>query len=69
MTTKTARKNRLHTLSTTDLLAQYRLSISSYVGRYSNYGPRQKRIDYIVDLLDGRADDGDAEAVAWFEER
>lgn len=63
--TKTVPASKLHTLTTTDLIAQYVLAISSYQGRYSNMSPRQKRINAIVDMIVNRADDGDAAALAW----
>jgi hypothetical protein len=65
--TATAHKRTLPSLSTADLIAQYDLAISSYAGRNTNCSPRQRRIDYIVDLLSARAEADDVAAVAWFE--
>jgi hypothetical protein len=62
----TVRKDKLQSLTTADLIAQYQLAISSSRGRYSNTAPRQKRIDFIVYLLDQRADQDDADAVQFF---
>ncbi|MFG2001614.1 hypothetical protein ACGFNU_20930 [Spirillospora sp. NPDC048911] len=59
------RRDRLAKLNTSELIEQYELAISSYTGRYTNTSPRQKRINYVVDLLGARADDGDVEALAW----
>lgn len=64
----TTRRDKLARLGTTELIDQYSAAISSYAGRYSNCAPRQKRIDYIVDLLSQRADVGDATALTWYEE-
>jgi hypothetical protein len=58
----------LHRASTADLITQYRRAISSHAGRYTDTAPRQKRINLIVDMLDTRADAGDTDALAWFEE-
>lgn len=63
----TVPRSRLAKLPTADLIAQYQLAISSSVGRYSNTAPRQRRINYIVDLLSDRADAGDAAALAWYD--
>jgi len=60
---------RLQNLTTADLIAQYDLAISSHAGRTSNVGPRQQRINYIVELLSDRADLGDAEALSWYEKK
>ena len=64
----TVPKARLVNLATTDLIGQYDRAIASYAGRFTNCSPRQKRIDYIVDLIDARADEGDDVALRWFEE-
>lgn len=56
---------RLHRLSTPELIAQYNLAIGSSRGRYSNAAPRQKRINFIVDILSARADADDRDALAW----
>ena len=55
-------------IATIDLIGQYDRAIASYAGRFTNCSPRQKRIDYIVDLIDARADEGDDVALRWFEE-
>lgn len=68
MTTTTIRKAKLHQLGTPELIEQYDLAISSYAGRCTNTSPRQKRIDYIVDLLSDRADSTDTVALTWLEE-
>lgn len=68
MTTTTVAKARLTRLATADLIGQYERAISSYAGRCTNFSPRQQRINHIVDLLSQRADDGDAVALAWYEE-
>lgn len=65
--TQTVARRDLAQLSTADLIAQYNQAISSYAGRCTNASPRQRRIDYIVDLLSQRADDDDQAALAWFE--
>jgi hypothetical protein len=65
MTTKTVRRDRLDNLDTAELIGQYDAAISSYAGRCTNFSPRQKRIDYIVDLLSERADRDDSIALAW----
>lgn len=65
MATTTARARDLHRLATDELIAQYDLAISSHAGRYTNAGPRQVRINRIVDLLSARADAGDETAAAW----
>lgn len=67
--TKTIAKAKLATTGTAALIEQYNLAIDSYAGRMTNCSPRQQRINHIVDLLSGRADDGDAIALAWFDER
>jgi len=59
------RRDRLASQCTATLIDQYTLAISSYRGRFSNCAPRQKRINYIVDLLGDRADEGDIAALAW----
>ena len=64
--TTTAPAAKLAKLATVDLVAQYELAISSYAGRCTNASPRQARINRIVDLLEQRADQGDAAAEAWF---
>lgn len=64
--TYTTAKSKLHTLSTTDLIAAYDEAINSYSGRYTDTSPRQRRINYIVDLLVERGDDNDSVAAAWF---
>ena len=64
----TVPKARLVNLATIDLIRQYERAISSYVGRFTNCSPRQKRIDYIVDLIDARADEGDDVALRWLED-
>jgi len=61
--------SKLPTLSTEDLIGQYDLAISSHSGRHTNHGPRQVRINRIVDLISDRADANDAIALAWFEIR
>jgi hypothetical protein len=66
MTTTTIRRDRLHALATAELIGQYDAAISSYKGRCTNFSPRQKRIDFIVNLLSARADNDDAAALAWF---
>lgn len=65
---QTVPQARLSRIPTTDLIAQYELAIGSSRGRYSNTAPRQKRINYIVDLLSARADAGDAAALTWLEQ-
>ena len=52
-------------MSTSDLIAQYELAISSLNGRFTDKAPRQNRINYIVSLIDGLADAGDADADEW----
>lgn len=61
----TVPKARLPKLSTPALIAQYDLAIGSYSGRVTNFSPRQRRIDHIVNLLSDRADAGDETALAW----
>jgi hypothetical protein len=61
--TTTVPQSRLPKLRTSDLISQYELAISSFHGRYSNTGPRQKRIDFIVELILDRAENDDAEAI------
>jgi hypothetical protein len=61
----TVPRAQLEKLDTPALIAQYDLAISSYAGRYTDTGPRQKRINHIVDLLSDRADAGDADAITW----
>lgn len=63
--TESVRRDRLHALCTEALIAQYDLAISSYKGRFTNCSPRQKRIDFIVDLLSERADHDDPMALEW----
>jgi len=63
--TATVRRDALQRLATPALIDQYALAISSYAGRFSNTAPRQRRINYIVDLLAARADAGDAVALEW----
>lgn len=65
MSTETVPAAELHRLFTPALIAQYELAISSHAGRYTDTGPRQRRIVLIVDLLAARAEDGDADAVDW----
>jgi hypothetical protein len=65
--TTTIAKAKLTGCNTATLIEQYELAISSYAGRLTNCSPRQKRIDFIVDLLSDRADAGDPAALAWFE--
>lgn len=69
MATTTVPRARLTRLNTADLIGQYDAAISSYAGRCTNHSPRQKRIDYIVELLLQRADADDAAAIQWFEEK
>lgn len=59
------RLDRLDRLRTEDLIDQYRLAISSNRGRYSNVGPRQRRINTIVNKLLVRAECGDDMAERW----
>lgn len=59
---------RLAQATTAELIEQYELAISSHQGRYTDTAPRQKRINYIVDLISARADNGDATALQWCEE-
>ena len=54
-------------LSTVNLLEEYYAAVSSFHGRMTNYSPRDKRINLIVDLLSERADHGDTAALNWFE--
>lgn len=63
----TTPKVQLAKLATVDLIAQYDAAVSSHKGRHTEKAPRQRRINYIVDLLSARADVGDAAALAWFE--
>ncbi len=65
--TATVAKARLTALVTADLIAQYDQAISSHAGRHTEHGPRQNRINHIVDLLADRADDGDPAALAWLD--
>lgn len=65
--TQTIAKARLAKIDTATLIEQYDLAIGSYAGRLTEHAPRQKRINYIVDLLSDRADADDATALAWFE--
>lgn len=65
--TTTIAKAKLTGCNTATLIEQYELAISSYAGRLTNCSPRQRRIDFIVDLLSDRADAGDSAALAWFE--
>jgi hypothetical protein len=61
----TARPSAMEQLSTTDLIGQYELAISS-----NNRGGRvnrQRRIDYIAGLLAARSDAGDEAAQAWLD--
>lgn len=67
MATTTIPKARLASTDTDALIGQYRLAISSHSGRYGQAGPRQQRINHIVDLLLARAEDGDAVADTFFE--
>lgn len=67
-TTHTIPFRKLAGLDTRTLILQYKLAISSYKGRNTNTAPRQRRIDYVVDLLSERADAEDAEALAWLDE-
>lgn len=67
--TTTIAKSKLAGADTATLISQYDWAISSHAGRITEYAPRQKRIDYIVDLLSDRADAGDTSALAWFEKR
>lgn len=64
--TQTVAKSKLDKLSTVDLIEQYVLAISSHAGRHTNVGPRQSRINCIVDILSVRADKGDTQALAYF---
>lgn len=66
--TQTVPARNLHRLSTADLIAEYdRASLA--VLRFANYHcPPRKRIARIVELLSDRADEGDAAALAWYEE-
>ena len=52
-------------LPTPELIGQYDWALRDFKGRQTNTSPRQKRINFIVDLLSARADAGDAEANAW----
>jgi poly-gamma-glutamate capsule biosynthesis protein CapA/YwtB (metallophosphatase superfamily) len=65
MTTKTAPRRSLKAMSTSDLIAQYELAISSMKGRFTEKAPRQNRINYIVELIDEHADAGDTVADEW----
>ncbi len=65
MTTPAAARRSLPALSTADLIGQYEDAISSLNGRYTDASPRQRRIDYIIDLLGQRADAGDEIADAF----
>jgi hypothetical protein len=65
MTTTTAPRKSLKAMSTSDLIAQYELAISSMKGRFTEKSPRQNRINYIVNLIDEHADAGDAMADEW----
>lgn len=58
--------------STSDLIAEYDERIS---GRFDHcqlgstrHRSRQAKIDAIVDEISRRADNGDADAIAWYEE-
>lgn len=64
--TTTIRRDRLNKATTAELISQYDAAISSHQGRNTNFSPRQKRIDHIVNLLSDRADHDDATALAWF---
>ena len=66
MNTNTVPRARLSSLTTEALIAQYDLALTSTKGRYSNYAPRQKRINFICDMLLARAESGDALADDWF---
>lgn len=68
MTVATIPRAQLAQATTTELIDQYKLGISSHKGRNTNVAPRQKRINYIVDLILARADNDDAVAVQWFED-
>jgi hypothetical protein len=63
----TIAKRNLTTLGTAELIGQYSEAISTYAGRLTNTSPRQQRINYIVDLLSDRADNGDPEALKFLE--
>jgi hypothetical protein len=63
----TVRKDQLAKLPTPELIAEYDIAISSYDGRFTNASPRQKRINYVVDLLTDRADNGDDTAQEWLD--
>jgi hypothetical protein len=63
----TIAKAKLASCDTATLVAQYDLAVSSHAGRYTEHAPRQGRINHIVDLLSARADEGDVEALVWFE--
>lgn len=64
---RTVRQDRLRGLDTAELIGQYDLAVSSSRGRYSNTAPRQKRINFIVDILSARADAGDEVAGEWLD--
>jgi hypothetical protein len=69
MTTTRVPRRSLAKLDTPALIDQYRATIATR-HRGVQGGPAGvfRRIDYIVALISGRADDGDAVALAWFEE-
>jgi hypothetical protein len=61
----TVPRAKLDTLATLALIEQYNEAISSHAGRYTDTGPRQRRIDSIVEELAARAEDGDCDAIDW----
>lgn len=65
VTVTSVRLDRLYRLRTEDLINQYYLAISSNRGRYSNTGYGQARINWVVDLLTTRAEQGDSMADDW----
>lgn len=69
--TETIPLAKLPATETTALVEQYALANARPgAKRYNANGPTrlQTRINLIVDLLSDRADDGDPNALAWFEE-
>ncbi len=65
---------KLAKLPTDELIAQYEQAMNARTRYFATdaakgggHSRQQRRIDRIVDLISGRADDGDATAVAWFQ--
>jgi hypothetical protein len=71
--TSTVPAAKLAKLTTAALIEQYEIAVADRVtvfaaegSKHGGHSPKQKRVDRIVDLLSTRADQGDADALAWF---